>query len=290
MKKTLVLALGCLVLAGLTSFNPDTGWVKLMDKKMSKWTIYQSYRLTYPYKGEAPKGADGKTLPPIGYDKNEGNLFSVEMQNGEPVLHITGEIYGCIYTKQEFQNYRLKLKTKFGTKKWEPRLNEPMDSGLLYHSQGECGVDYFHAWMLSQEFQVMEGGIGDYWNVGTAHATVRAGKPAGVPNYVFNKNADKVFMGVGAPNQGFCQRSENFENPKGEWNTMELVCYGDKSVYIVNGHVVNALSNLGYQDGKESKPLTKGKLQLQSEAAEVYFMDIQIKSIDKMPEEYAGLF
>jgi hypothetical protein len=290
MKKSSIIVLSCLFILGLTSFNPDKGWISLMDKKMSKWTIYQSYRLKFPYKGEVPKDANGKTLPPIGYDKNEANVFSVQMQNNEPVLHISGEIYGCIYTKQEFQNYHLKLKTKFGTKKWEPRLNEPMDSGLLYHSQGECGADYFHSWMLSEEFQVMEGGIGDYWNVGTAHATVRASKPTGVPNYVFNKDAYRVFMGVGAPNQGFCQRHENFENPKDEWNTMELICYGDRSVYIVNGHVVNALSNLSYQDGKESKPLTKGKLQLQSEAGEVYFKDIQIKSIDKMPEEYAAFF
>jgi hypothetical protein len=37
-------------------------------------------------------------------------------------------------------------------------------------------------------------------------------------------------------------------------------------------------------DGRET-PLTKGKLQLQSEAAEVYYRNIQIRPIDRIPNE-----
>jgi hypothetical protein len=37
-------------------------------------------------------------------------------------------------------------------------------------------------------------------------------------------------------------------------------------------------------------PMTKGKIQLQSEAAEVYYTDIQIQPIDTLPQEYAHLF
>jgi hypothetical protein len=76
----------------------------------------------------------------------------------------------------------------------------------------------------------------------------------------------------------------------GEWNMVELITVGDKSVHIVNGAVVMALRNSAYYDGKESKPLTKGKIQLQSEAGEVYYKEVQIKSIDKIPAAYAGLF
>jgi hypothetical protein len=38
------------------------------------------------------------------------------------------------------------------------------------------------------------------------------------------------------------------------------------------------------QDGK-AYSLTKGKIQLQSEAAEVYYKDIQIKNLESMPKE-----
>ncbi len=37
-------------------------------------------------------------------------------------------------------------------------------------------------------------------------------------------------------------------------------------------------------------PLIKGKIQLQSEAAEVFYKNIQIKKLDQLPEEYAVYF
>ncbi|WP_211236749.1 family 16 glycoside hydrolase [Sporocytophaga myxococcoides] len=70
---------------------------------------------------------------------------------------------------------------------------------------------------------------------------------------------------------------------------MELITFGDKSLQIVNGKVVMALSNSSYMDGI-LKPLTKGRIQLQSEAAEVFFKDIKIKPITKLPSEYADYF
>lgn len=51
-----------------------------------------------------------------------------------------------------------------------------------------------------------------------------------------------------------------------------------------------ALTQLVYKDGNTIKPLVKGKIQLQSEAAEVFYKDIQIKNIDGIPAEYASYF
>jgi len=42
-------------------------------------------------------------------------------------------------------------------------------------------------------------------------------------------------------------------------------------------------------DGK-TKPLVEGRIQLQSEAAEIFYKDVQIKALDQMPAEYARLF
>ena len=128
-----------------TSFTNDSDWVKLLDKNLSKWEMYLSYRHKNSYDGKIPTDASGKQLMPIGYHKNVANMVSVKMINNQPVLRLSGEIYGCVFTKQEYQNYHLKLKVKLGDKKWPPRLNEPKDSGLLYHSQGPAGVDYWRA-------------------------------------------------------------------------------------------------------------------------------------------------
>ena len=50
------------------------------------------------------------------------------------------------------------------------------------------------------------------------------------------------------------------------------------------------LQNSRYVSDGKSFPLIKGKIQIQSEAAEVYYKDVRIKSLSKLPEEYSKYF
>ncbi|GAB3535022.1 hypothetical protein GCM10027443_23120 [Pontibacter brevis] len=159
---------------GISSFYPKVEWTPLLDKNLSGWDMYLSYRHKDGYKGEVPINEDGSTVAPIGYNKNVNNVFSIVEEKGEPVLKVSGEIYGSVFTKQEYENYHLKLKVKWGKKKWVPRMDKLKDSGVLYHSIGESGTDYWRAWMLSQEFQIMEGHMGDYWTIASSAIDVRA--------------------------------------------------------------------------------------------------------------------
>lgn len=278
-----------LVIVVTTSFTNKNQWTPLLDKNLSNWETYLSYRHTTDYKGQIPKDASGKEIEPIGYNKNGYNVFSVVEEAGEPVLKVSGEVYGCVFTKQEYENYQLKLKMKWGNKKFEPRTKKLKDSGILYHSVGKSGVDYWRAWMLSQEFQIMEGHIGDYWNIANSAIDIRAYLPEGKMNSIANAGQPFLPFGSGAP-EGFCMRSENNESPEGQWTDIELVCFGDKSLYIVNGKVVMVLQNSRYMEAGKAVPLTKGKIQLQSEGAEVFYKDIQIRNLPAMPAEYVKLF
>lgn len=287
MKKVLLVICCIAYLCIGTSFLSPPEWTPLLDKNLSKWETYQSFYHKLGYNGQPPKDDNGNLLKPIGYNVNKNKVFSVVIENGEPVLKITGEIYGCIFTKQDFKNYHLKLKFKWGTKKWVPRLDEYKDSGLLYHSQGKCGVEYFRTWMLSQEFQVVENSTGDYWSQSTSQADAKAVKDS---SYKFNENGKWTPLGGATGNGGFCEAGTKMDKRIGEWNEIELITYGDKSLHIVNGKVVMALKNSRYKDGEVIKPLTQGKLQLQSEAAEVYYKDIKIKPISGIPAKYAAYF
>lgn len=274
----------------LTSFNNNNEWAPLLDKELTNWETYLSFRHKNGYNGKPPVDESGSLIKPIGYNKDETNVFSVIEENGEPVIKVSGEVYGCLYTKQEYENYHLKLKVKWGDKKYEPRTDKLKDSGILYHSIGESGVDYWRAWMLSQEFQIMEGHMGDYWNIANSAIDIRAYLPEGQMNSVASLTQPFLAFGSGTNGEGFCLRSENHESPAGEWTTLELICFEDKSLHIVNGHVVMVLQNSRFNDKGKFVPLTKGRIQLQSEAAETYFKDIQIKSIKGLPKEYAVLF
>lgn len=294
MKKiSLLIAFG--LLFTLTSVTQNTnatddGWIKLLDNSLSKWEMYLSYTHKNGYSGKIPTDASGKEILPIGYNKNINNMFTVIEENNEPVLKVSGEYYGCVFTKEKFKNYRLKLKVKFGTKKWEPRTDKLMDAGVLYHSQGEAGVDYWRAWMLSQEFQIMEGHFGDYWNIANAAIDIRAYLPEGSMDAVADESQNFIPFGTHTENTGFCLRKMRAETLNNGWTEIELVCFEGKSLHLIDGKIVMVLQNSRYFDGEKFQPLTEGKIQLQSEAAEVFYKDIKIKPIHTMPAEFEKLF
>lgn len=263
----------------------DDGWRPLLDSKLSNFDVYLSWRgdqILSVIKGGAP--AD---LKPVGLNPPGQKIFSVSQVQGKPVLRITGEIYGCLQTKEEFSNYIFRAQFKWGEKKWEPRLAEPKDSGILYHSRGPLGVEYWKSWALSQEFQVIEHGIGEYWTQSTSAFDIRVDpKKTGEEAPRWNPAAPwTVFR---APNNHALAGSD--EDKPGEWNTIELVCYQANCVHIANGKVVMALRNARYEEDGKYIPLTGGKLQIQSEAAEVYYRDLAIRKIDAMPAEYGKYF
>jgi hypothetical protein len=268
----------------------DDGWINLLDNNLGKWEMYLSYKHQNGYSGKIPTDGNGNEIPPIGYNKNVNNMFTVIHENNEPILKVSGEYYGCVFTKEIFKNYRLKLKVKFGTKKWEPRTDKLMDAGVLYHSQGKAGVDYWRAWMLAQEFQIMEGHFGDYWNIANSAIDIKAYLPEGGMNAVADESQNFIPFGTHTENTGFCMRKMRAETPNNGWTEIELVCFEGKSLHIINGKVVMVLQNSRFFDGEKFQPLTEGKIQLQSEAGEVYYKNIKIKPINRMPVEFENYF
>lgn len=51
----------------------------------------------------------------------------------------------------------------------------------------------------------------------------------------------------------------------------------------MNGKVVMVLENSIQIDNDKRRDLTKGKIQLQSESAEIFYRNIQIRHIDRIP-------
>jgi hypothetical protein len=257
----------------------------LLDAKFSQFDVYLSYRGDQIM--SVLKGTASPDLKPVGLNPPGQNVFTIMEQGGKPVLRISGEIYGCATTRQEFSNYHFRASFKWGEKKWEPRLQELKDSGILYHSRGEFGVDYWKSWALSQEFQVIEHGIGEYWRIASSEIDIRADPKA--PGAAAPKwNPQAPWMAFSGSNNNALAGSD--QDRPGEWNTLELVCFEDRCVHIANGKVVMALKNARYRDGDDVVPMTGGKLQIQSEAAEVFYRDIEIRPIEAMPDEYEELF
>lgn len=229
--------------------------------------------------------SNGKIGEPLGLNNDPKQVFKIEMMGKEPVLHISGEIFGALTSKLEYENYHFKAQFKWGEKIWEPRLDKPKDNGILYHGVNASRT-FWNVWRQAQEFQVQIHDMGDYYALGGVKASIALDHLNGSKELYYNKKGPKteIMSNVKAPNN-MAKRGFDNEKKEGEWNTLELYCVGDKSVHVVNGKVVMFLEDL-QQKTKNGKwiPSTKGLIQIQSEAAEAYYKNIQIQSISSFPK------
>ena len=278
-KFTLFLSiLGIMSNCSSTQKSTNEDWNVLFDgSNLENWDTYLG-----------PKhipGADQnieKQLPP-GLNNDTANVFSIVTLDGEKVLRISGEIWGGIQSKQEFKNYHLQLQFKWGQLKWYPRNKEAdkRDSGILYHSVGKHGkADLF--WLKSQEFQIQEGDCGDYWGVAGALCNIRAYLNAD-STYQYDPAGDLLTFSEKSETGRHCKKYPDAENPAGEWNTIDLYCFEGTSYHVVNGILTMILQNSRHTVNNKEVPLIQGKIQIQSESAEVFYRGIKIQPINKLP-------
>jgi hypothetical protein len=264
-------------------------WENILEGDLHKnWDVFMGapHAAVQGLENVNPK-SDGKNTKPLGLNNDPKNVFTFIEIEGEEMLYISGEIYGALTSKKEYENYHLKLKFKWGEKVWEPRLLRERDSGILYHCYGS-NTSFWNVWMSSQEFQVQEGDLGDYYGLAGSLIEIPSEKKEGQKEFDYVKGGTmNPYSSVQQFPPNHCNKGFDNENPHGEWNTLELICVGGTSLHIVNGKVVMALYNSQYKNSQgKIVPLTKGRIQIQSEAAEVFYRDIQMKSLNSIPKKY----
>ncbi|WP_020606934.1 3-keto-disaccharide hydrolase [Spirosoma spitsbergense] len=248
------------------------GWQSLFNgKDLTGWETY----LDRPFAKD-----DQQKEAPLGLNNDPNRVFSVVQVDGGPALRVSGETFGGINTLADFENYHLRFEFKWGTKKWPPKLDRPRDSGLLYHSVGPHGTPML--WMESFEFQIQEGDTGDYWGVMNVLADITAQKNE-KGNYVYRPDATPVTFQDKTPTGRWCIKNPDPEKPSGQWNTLDLYCLGGTCVHMLNGKVNMKVTNTRHLIDGKAVPLTKGKIQIQSEGAEVFYRNIQVEKIKALP-------
>jgi hypothetical protein len=222
-------------------------------------------------------------VAPPGLNNDPKQVFSVVTDsNGEKVIRVSGEQFGGLISKEEYENYHLRLQFRWGNLTWAPKKKRKKDSGLLYHSVGEPGGDNGF-WMRSQEFQIEQGNVGDYWGVSGAFEDVLADKQNDSA-YIYDPAGTLYTFSTHTPPGRHCTKKGDAEKPTGEWNTLDLYCHGDTSVQVVNGQIMMILYHSQQWDNGSASPLAKGKLQIQSEGAEVYYKNIRISLLASLSE------
>jgi len=182
--------------------------------------------------------------------KNSDPLKIFQVRDG--VLQVSGEKFGYVSTEKEYANFRLSVDFRWGQKKWPPRETAVRDAGLLYHVTGPDMV-----WANCLELQIQEGDTGDLWLIPGGGNTPSV-EVLGIP-YGGGKNYTRVVKWA------------ELEKPHGEWNTVAVVARGDRFEHWVNGKV-NLVGRRASQ--------TRGRIQLQSEGAEIAYRNVVLEHLD----------
>jgi len=274
MKKQIITGLALLLISG---FNIEKSSAGLPDGNIIEKKAGKSVKL---FNGRDLEGwytfveKRGKNIDPK-------KVFTVT----DGMIRISGEEWGCITTEKEYENYHLVIEFKWGALTFDPRLDKARDSGVLLHSIGEDGAAS-GIWMNSIECQVIEGGTGDIIVVGDGSDRFSVSSPAAPEkqngSYQFLPNGKLVTINEGRINwydrdpgwqdkKGF-RGANDVEKPVGEWNKLECIADGDKMTIILNGKKVNYATGI--------KP-SGGKIQIQSEGAEIFIRKAELSEIKK---------
>jgi 3-keto-disaccharide hydrolase len=202
-------------------------------------------------------------------------VFSIR----DGLLRISGEEWGGIATRDAYRDYHLVVEWKWGGPNLAPRDKATRDSGILVHGIGPDGAAG-RKWLESIEYQIIEGGTGDFILVGgqgRPSLTVecreepdgalywrQGGKPVRRDQGRFNWfGRDPEWKDV----LGF-RGSQDVEKPVGEWNVSEVICDGDSITAVLNGVVVNKGTASSHR---------AGKIQIQSESAEILIRRVELR-------------
>ncbi len=211
------------------------------------------------------------------------------------MLHVTGDGFGGILTRQAYENYHMVLEFKWGERTWRERSQAARDSGLLLHSTGADG-GYNGTWMPAIEVQIIEGGVGDLIMV-SGNSEDGSPVPIAITCETSKDRDGEIIWQAGAPRQTFdrdhykrvnwfgrdpdwedklgFRGSKDPDSPVGDWTRLDVTCDGGHIQVYVNGTKVNEAFDVTPR---------RGKLQLQTELAEVYFRRWELWPLDQAPE------
>lgn len=207
------------------------------------------------------------------------NVFQVT----DGMIHVYNEAvagskqpFGYLITSAEHADYRLALEYRWGPNKFAPRadVDTVRDAGVCYHVLAPDEI-----WPTSVECQIQEGDTGDAWLI---HTRATSHVHPDNMNYWTLDQTSGVELTKGDNPRGYQRflRSYSYEQPG--WNRIELIVRGDSATYVVNGHVANRVTGLKHWDAASAswQPLTKGRILLQAEGAEIFYRNITLLPLE----------
>ena len=159
------------------------------------------------------------------------------------LIDCQGMPFGYLLTEKDYGDYVLRLQWRWGKAPAKGGRN----SGVFVHVSGPDKI-----WPKGVEAQLFAGHAGDFWLVDG-----------------FKLQVDPARQDKRTPRHYFRMKGVS-ERPIGEWNQYEITCKGDTIKLVVNGKLAN--------EGTKAEA-SSGKILLQSEGAQIFFRNIELKRL-----------
>ncbi|MHB1556032.1 MAG: 3-keto-disaccharide hydrolase [Isosphaeraceae bacterium] len=185
-------------------------------------------------------------------------------------------VMGYIATEKEYGNYHFRFQYRWGTKKFEPRYKLKRDAGLYYHILGKDQV-----WPRALQYQVEQTNVGDLIALygmqldTTIDPKTRSEK---MPTFQPGEQGGEPYVQGGEGIAYLKHLAGDYE--RDGWNTSEIIARGDTTTHILNGQVVSKGTGIRLVDPEKKgppQPVTRGRIALEIEAAEIYFRNVEIR-------------
>ena len=191
---------------------------------------------------------------------------SIDLGTGENGTH------GLFYTKKKYSKYILKFEYKWGSKIANNFERWQYDAGVYYHVIDD------EIWPTGIEYQVR------YDQTKSRNHTGDLIRPVGVNYDWYSIPGGDTFLHPkdgGEPEDKekknwlhYATPTENYNALNDKWNVCEIIVMGDQyTIHKLNGDIVNMAFNLNPSEGI---------IGFQSETAEIYYRNIQIKEFYKI--------
>lgn len=189
---------------------------------------------------------------------------SLNLGTGENATH------GLFYTNKKYSKYILRFEYKWGNKITNNFDRWQYDAGVYYHVIND------EIWPTGIEYQIR------YNQETSKNHTGDLIRPEGTDYEWYSTKDGKSYL---HPNDGgipeakrdwlhFAAPTNNFNALNGKWNECEIIVMGGEYViHKLNGDIVNMAFNI---------TPSEGIIGFQSETAEIYYRNIEIKEFDEV--------
>lgn len=191
-------------------------------------------------------------------------------------------VMGYISTEKEYGDYHLRLQYRWGEKKFEPRYRLKRDAGLYYHLIGPDQV-----WPRALQFQIEQTNVGDLialYGLQLDTAIDPKARSERMPTFLPREQGGEAYV-LGGKGIAYLRHLAG-EYERVGWNTAEIVARGDTVTHILNGQVVSKGTGVRLVDPEKPgtpRPVTRGRIALEIEAAELYFRNVELRPLGESP-------